>query len=61
MPKFYLEMFLDVDDAWRFHVMAGNGNIIASSEAYSSKQACQDTCLSLADLSGLVLIIREKD
>ncbi len=58
MDKFYLETFTDTGGAWRFHVKSINGNIIASSEAYSSKQACWDTVMSFAESTALKVSVK---
>lgn len=36
------EWFNDKAGKWRWHLLAGNGQIIATSQAYKSKQACMD-------------------
>ncbi len=41
------EMFSDVQGKTRFRLVAGNGEIVATSEAYESKQACKDTILTI--------------
>lgn len=38
--KSKFEVFRDKGREWRFNLKALNGEIIASSEGYSSKQAC---------------------
>ncbi|PVX27426.1 MAG: DUF1508 domain-containing protein [Candidatus Bathyarchaeum sp.] len=38
MPKF--EVYTGADEKYRFRLKAPNGEIIASSEAYSTKAAC---------------------
>lgn len=38
MSKF--EIFEDARGEWRFNLKASNGEVIATSEGYSSKQAC---------------------
>ena len=43
MPQAHFEIFFDIDKKHRFRFRAPNGEIIASSEAYESKQACKDT------------------
>jgi uncharacterized protein len=35
------EIFQDAKDEYRFRLKAKNGEIIASSEGYNSKQACK--------------------
>lgn len=36
------EIFQDVDQLWRFRFVAGNGEIVCQSEAYTEKPACND-------------------
>lgn len=43
MAQAHYEIFLDENKKHRFRFRAPNGEIIASSEAYESKQACKDT------------------
>jgi len=43
MPEPHFEIFLDKEKKHRFRLRAPNGEIIATSEAYESKQACRDT------------------
>lgn len=38
-PGVYV-LFKDKDEKWRFNLVAANREIIATSESYSSKQAC---------------------
>lgn len=40
-------MFKDAAGKWRFRLKAGNGEVIASSEAYESKAACQNGIASV--------------
>lgn len=40
MPKF--EVFIDKSGNYRFRLKAPNGEIIAASQAYSSKAACMN-------------------
>ena len=42
MPGPVFEIFKDKAGKHRFHLKASNGEIIASSEAYETKQACKD-------------------
>jgi len=44
---YYIELFEDKNKKWRMRIMAENGNIIMSSEAYSSKSAMEKTFNSL--------------
>ena len=57
--RFFLEgltMFswqlVDGEHGWFFRLRAANGNIIATSEIYSSKDAAEDTLKSLAGWFG---------
>jgi uncharacterized protein YegP (UPF0339 family) len=51
----HIELFTDVDAQWRFRFKAANGNVLATSEAYSSKTAMEDT------LSGIArVLLRER-
>jgi uncharacterized protein YegP (UPF0339 family) len=36
-------------DGWRWHLVAANGEILASSEGYSSKQAAERTAKLVSD------------
>lgn len=45
MPKF--EIFKGTNGKYYFRLKAGNGEIIAQSEGYSSKQAAQDGIASV--------------
>ena len=38
-PKF--EVFKDVEGKFRFHLIASNGEIIAASQGYTTKESCQ--------------------
>jgi uncharacterized protein len=37
----YLELFADAADRWRWRAVAGNGEIIAQSEAYASRSSAK--------------------
>ncbi len=39
-------------DGWRWRIRHVNGNILASSEAYSTKKDCRDTVAGLAKATG---------
>lgn len=43
---FYIELFRDRNKRWRSRIKSGNGKIIWSSEAYSSKKKCRQTVFS---------------
>jgi len=55
MKKGKIVYFKDKNLMWRFRVVAGNGEIIAQSEQYSSKQMAMKGVLALyyVALSGL--------
>ncbi len=46
-PKF--QIFKDRADEYRFRLRAKNGEIIATSEGYSSKQACENGIKSVKE------------
>ena len=46
-------LFKDVNGCWRWHLKAANGEILASSEAYSTKAKCKQTATRLAKATGL--------
>jgi len=41
--KIYIVVFTDVSGRYRWRLVGKNSEILASSESYSSKQACLDT------------------
>jgi uncharacterized protein YegP (UPF0339 family) len=44
-------------DGWRWHLVAANGEILATSEAYSSKDAANRTAQLVADaLAGVEVV-----
>ncbi len=45
----------NVNGAWYWRIVGGNGEIMASSEAYSSKSACVKSAKIVAQASGLAL------
>jgi len=47
MRKGKIVYFKDKQNKWRFRVVAGNGEIVAQSEAYSSKQSAKKGVLAL--------------
>lgn len=51
--KAYIKLFKDVNNCWRWRLVAGNGEILANSEAYASKQKCIQTAKRLAEATGL--------
>jgi uncharacterized protein YegP (UPF0339 family) len=42
--------------AWFWHLVGLNGEIVASSEAYSSKSSCKRTAKQVADAGGFELV-----
>jgi uncharacterized protein YegP (UPF0339 family) len=42
--------------AWFWHLAGANGEIVASSEAYSSKGNCKKTAKSVAQAGGFELV-----
>ena len=49
MPEPVFEIIKDIAGKFRFNLKAENGEIIAVSEAYNSKQSCQDGIKSVKD------------
>ena len=45
--RFRFQTFKDVGGSWRFRIVSVNGEIVAQSEAYSSKQKCLQTIASM--------------
>ena len=58
MSSMYVEMFRGEDKKWRWRLMAVNGNILATSEAYSTKAKCRSTADSVAS-GGVSPSVRE--
>lgn len=52
-PPYSVEPFQDSDKAWRWRIRAANGEILATSEAYSSRQAAFNTAQNLVDWTGI--------
>lgn len=48
-----IEAFTDADGAWRWRLRHANGEILATSEAYSSRAAMIDTAQNLSKWTGL--------
>jgi uncharacterized protein len=57
-PKF--EWFKDKAGKFRFHLLAANGEIIAVSEGYSSKEACVNGIESVKKNAPIAKIIETK-
>ncbi|PJZ43855.1 YegP family protein [Leptospira brenneri] len=51
------EIYKDKSGEFRFRLKAGNGEIIASSEGYSSKQACENGINSVKNNAGSAEIV----
>jgi uncharacterized protein YegP (UPF0339 family) len=48
-PQYKIVMLTNKQGAWYWHLMSvSNGEILANSEAYSSRNACEDTAKGLA-------------
>ncbi len=59
MPKF--EVFIDKSGNYRFRLKAPNGEIIAASQAYTSKAACMNGIESVKRNAPVADIIEIKD
>ena len=57
-PKF--EWFKDKAGKFRFHLLAANGEIIAVSEGYSSKEACVNGIESVKKNAPIAKIVEAK-
>lgn len=49
-------LFRDCNRCWRWHITAANGEILAHSESYASKQKAKQTARRLSDATGLPII-----
>jgi len=49
----------NVNKAWFWHLIADNGEILSSSQAYSSKSACLKTAKLIAAWKGPVELVVE--
>lgn len=38
------EIYQDVDEEWRFRLVARNGEVVAVSESYTRKESAEKTC-----------------
>ena len=47
----------NIQGAWFWHLIGGNGEIMASSEAYSSKSNCKKTAKLVSAAGGFDLVI----
>jgi uncharacterized protein YegP (UPF0339 family) len=58
-PKF--EWFKDKSGKFRFRLKAANGEIVATGEAYESKQGCLDGIASVKKNAPTAAIVEAKD
>ncbi len=56
-PKYKVELFLSVTHEWHWRIRSLNGEVLASSEAYSDKTAARHTAISVADAIGCELVV----
>jgi uncharacterized protein YegP (UPF0339 family) len=61
MPEPIFELFKDKDEKYRFRLKAANGEIIATSEAYSSKDGCVNGIESVKKNAPIAKIIEAKE
>lgn len=59
-PNMVMDVFVDKDGKYRWRLRGLNNEILASSEAYSSKSACMDTVMTVAYGHVGVIKISEK-
>ena len=52
VSKYRVELFADMANQWRFRIRHENDNVLASSEAYSSKNKAYDSAIALARDAG---------
>ena len=57
--EYYIEVW-ESKDGWRWRLMHENGNILADSEAYSSKQMMSKTADNVAEAFKLKVVEAEK-
>ena len=51
-----IQLFQDKNKCWRWRLVAGNGEVLATSEAYCSKKSCLDTAKGLAEATQLSIV-----
>jgi uncharacterized protein YegP (UPF0339 family) len=61
MPEPKFEWFKDKTGKFRFRLVAANGEIIATSEAYSSKDGCTNGIESVKKNAPIAKIVEAKD
>jgi uncharacterized protein YegP (UPF0339 family) len=58
--KYLIELF-NGKDGWRWRIVARNGRILASSEAYSTRHKCLRTVMKFVDYCSITLLrVRDK-
>jgi uncharacterized protein YegP (UPF0339 family) len=60
MPEPKFEWFKDKVGKFRFRLKAANGEIVATGEAYESKQACLDGIASVKKNAPIATIVEAK-
>ena len=60
MPEPVFELFRDTSGEFRFRLKAGNGEIIANSEAYVSKEGCVNGIESVKKNAPIAKIVEAK-
>ena len=61
MPEPIFEIFKDKAGEFRFRLKAANGQIIAASEGYTSKERCLDGIASVEKNASIAKIVEAKD
>ncbi len=61
MPEPKFEWYKDKAGKFRFRLIAGNGEKIAASEAYSSKEGCIDGIASVKKNAPIAKIVEAKE
>lgn len=51
-----VQLFKNKQGCWQWHIVAGNGEILAVSQAYASKRNCLDTAKTLAEATELSIV-----
>ncbi len=57
MPESQFEIFNDKNGKFRFRLKAANGEIIATSEAYETKQGCEKGIASVRENAAKAKIV----
>jgi uncharacterized protein YegP (UPF0339 family) len=60
MPEPVFEWYVDKKGKYRFRLKAGNGEIIAVSEGYNSKEGCVDGIESVKKNAAVAKIVEAK-